>query len=75
MPLSRPSAISSRVLPTPENTIRSPGTPGRQGPPQLALGHDVHTGAQAGQGPQDRLVRVGLHGVADEGVRVGEGFG
>src|SRR3712207_6932645 len=41
----------------------------------FALGHDVHSGAQAAQGFEHRLVGIGLHGVADEGVRVGKGLG
>ena len=39
---------------------------------QLAFRHHVHAGAQTRQGGNDRLVGVGLDGVADEGVQPGE---
>ncbi len=35
---------------------------GRAGAPQLALGHHIHPGAEPREEPQDRLVRVRLHG-------------
>ena len=46
--LEAPRAISARVLPTPENTIRSGGDAGRERAPQLALRDDVHAGARGG---------------------------
>ena len=39
---------------------------------ELAFRHHVHAGAQTRQGGNDRLVGVGLDGVADEGVEPGE---
>ena len=41
---------------------------------QLALRNDVGAGAELGQRADHRLVGVGLHGVADERVEIGEGL-
>ena len=49
--------------------------PRREGPAQLTLRDDVHARAEARQGGEDRLIRVRLHGVADEGVVRPEGLG
>ena len=45
---------------------------GGPGAAQLALGHHVHAGAEAGQGGDHGLVGVGLDGVADQRVEAGE---
>ena len=66
MSSSRPSAISARVLPTPEKMIRSAGTPAARARQQFALRDDVHPGARARERRQHRLVGIGLHRIADE---------
>jgi len=55
--LVKPSAISSRVLPTPEKMILSPHA-GGAGAPELASGDDVHAGAEARQGRQNRWLEL-----------------
>ncbi len=47
---------------------------GGEGAAQLALGDDIHAGAELGERAQHRLVGVGLDGIADERVLPGEGF-
>ncbi len=74
MPASSPSAISARVLPTPEKMIFCGGVPGSERAAQFAFGDDVHAGAELDQRFQHRLVGVRLHGVADERVLAGEGL-
>ena len=43
-------------------------------PLQLATAHDVEPAAEPGQHPQHRLVRVGLHGEADQVLHSGQGL-
>ena len=66
IPAATPAAISSSVLPTPEKTIRSAGIPHWSDRAQLAARDDVGARAEARKQRQDREVRVGLGGVADE---------
>ncbi len=42
---------------------------------QFAFGNDVDAGAELAERLQHRLVRIRLHGVADHGVDIAEGFG
>ncbi len=41
---------------------------------QFAFGDDVHAGAEAGERGENGLVRVGLHGEANEMILIGEGL-
>ena len=66
---------SASVLPTPENRILFGGNAGRQRALQLAAGHHVGAGAELCQRAQHRLVGIRLHGVADQRLLAGEGFG
>ena len=75
MPLSSAKAISASGLADAREHDALAWHAGGERPAQFALGDDVHAGAQAAQRPQDGLVGIRLHGVADEGVRIGEGFG
>ena len=49
------------------------GHAGGAGAAQLALGDDVHPGAQARQGGEHRLIGIGLHRVAHQRRAIGEG--
>ena len=48
---------------------------GRERTAQFAAGDDVHAGAALRERRKNGLVRIRLHGIADEGIRVGEGGG
>ena len=72
MPAFSASPISSRVLPTPEKTMRSPGTPAaraRISSPEETMSMPR---AEAGEGGDDRLVGIGLQRVAQQHVAAGE---
>ena len=66
IPTSTPRRISFSVLPTPEKTIRSGGTPhssaARSSPPETTSS----PGPERREGLEHRQVSVGLHGVADQ---------
>ena len=47
---------------------------GRNGATQLSFGHDIHAGAELRQCLQHGLVRIRLHGVADQRLHIGKGL-
>ena len=64
MPASSANAISSRVLPTPENTIW-PGNLDRERAAKLAFRHDVHACAEPSERGEHAEIGVGLDRIAD----------
>jgi hypothetical protein len=66
MPASSAARISSRDLPTPENTILLRIAAGGEDARQFAAGDDVETGAEFGEKVEDGEVGVGLDRVADQ---------
>ncbi len=73
MPSSSPSAISSRVLPTPEKMILSPGTPAARARLSSPSETTSMPAPRRARVVKHRLVGIGLHRVADERRPIGEG--
>ena len=72
IPSSTASASSAAVLPIPENMILSAGMPASPRALEFAARYHVGASTKLGKRPDDRLIGISFHGVADERAYVGK---